>query len=723
MPAKSNEIQMSRAKETPPLNFATFAALFWPLCNGLRQFYDTAAVFAQLPTTFIQSILITKIHPTMLNRFLILLLTSILSTGLFAQKDDPVLFSVDNSPVHLSEFNYIYSKTNGDKADYSKASLQEYLDLYTNFKLKVKKAKDMRLDTISSLKQELDGYRRQLADSYLIDREVTEKLVDEAYERTKQDVDVSHIMVGFAPNASPADTLTAWSKILEAKKKLEAGEDFGATAMVYSTDKSVAKNLGHIGFVTSLFPNGFYALETAAYNAPIGKLQGPIRTNGGYHLLIVHSRRPARGEVEVAHIMVRLDKFPDGIKARRSIDSLYSLLQGGANFEDIAKSSSMDQATAAKGGYIGFFGINRYEKAFEDVAFSLKNDDDFSPPIQTTIGWHIIKRISLKQNEPFTVVKSRLQNQIKQDNRYELARLKMIERIKRESNFTEDHTTLAAFTASLEADSSKSFLTYKWKAPETPSTNPLFAFKNSEKVTLGDFADYCAKASRKRQQMAGSGITETVNSLYTDFVSEAALKHEERLLDSKYPEFKSLMREYEEGVMLFEVTKMEVWDKASADSVGLEAFFDKNKTNYKWEERAVLSQFALVEKSKDKINQIREFARHNDPDAVLAKFNTEEDKILSRIEKQYEKGRNEVVDKMEWKAGSLSPVDISKRDKSYNFFKLEEILPPGQKTLQEARGYVVADYQDYLEKRWLESLRKEYKVKTSDKVFNNMVKK
>ncbi|MCU0346418.1 MAG: peptidylprolyl isomerase [Saprospiraceae bacterium] len=660
----------------------------------------------------------------MLNRFLILLLAFSFSTALSAQKDkdDPVLFSVGETPVHLSEFKYIYSKTNGDKADFSKASLQEYLDLYTNFKLKVKKAREMKLDTISSLKQELDGYRRQLADSYLIDREVTEKLVDEAYTRTKQDVEISHIMINLAPNASPADTLAAWNKILEAKKKLDAGDDFASVATAYSTDKSVPKNQGRIGFVTALFPNGFYNLESASYNGPLEKVQGPIRTNAGYHLLVVHSRRPARGEVEVAHIMVRLDKFPDLIKARRAIDSIYTALQGGASFEELAKSRSQDQATAAKGGYIGFFGINRYEKAFEDAAFSLKADGDYTNPVQSAIGWHIIKRVSLKRDEPFPVVKSRLQNQIKQDARFELARLKMIERIKKEGNFVEDRTTLDDFIASLEADTAKSFLTFKWKAPETPSTKQLFSFGN-EKTSLGTFADYCAKASRKRQQMATSGIPAVVNSLYADYLGETALKHEERLLDTKYPEFKSLMREYEEGVMLFEVTKMEVWDKASADSVGLEAFYNQHKENYKWEERAVLSQFALVEKSKDMVNQIREFSRHNGPDAVLAKFNTEEEKILSRTEKQYEKGRNEVVDKMEWKVGALSPVEISKRDKSYNFFKLEQLLPPGQKTLQDARGYVVADYQDHLEKKWLESLRKEYKVKTNEKVFNSLVKK
>ncbi|MCC6727331.1 MAG: peptidylprolyl isomerase [Saprospiraceae bacterium] len=661
----------------------------------------------------------------MLNRFLILLLAFSVSTALSAQKDkeDPVLFSVGETPVHLSEFKYIYSKTNGEKADYSKASLQEYLDLYTNFKLKVKKAKDMKLDTISSLKQELDGYRRQLADSYLIDREVTEKLVDEAYERTKQDVDVSHIMIGLAANPSPADTLAAWNKAMEAKKKLDAGELFAEVAAAYSSDKSVAKNQGHIGFVTALFPNGFYAMETGAYTAPLNKVQGPIRTNSGYHLLLVHGRRPSRGEIEVAHIMVRLDKFPDLIKARRAIDSIYNQLQGGANFEELAKTASQDQVTAAKGGYIGFFGINRYEKAFEEAAFGLATDGAYTAPVQTSIGWHIIKRISLKRDEPLTVVKSRLQTQIKQDARFERARLKMIERIKKESNFTDDRTTFNGFIASLEADTAKSFLTYRWKAPETPSTSPLFAFGTSEKKTLGDFADYCAKASRKRQQMAASGIAETVNALYNDYIGETALKHEERLLDTKYPEFKSLMREYEEGVLLFEVTKMEVWDKASADSVGLEAYYNQHKENFKWEERALLSQYALQETAKDKINQIREFAKHYSPDEVLAKFNTDDAKILTRTEKQYEKGRNEVVDKMEWAVGALSPVEQSKRDKTYNFFKLEKLLPPGQKSLQEARGYVVADYQDFLEKKWLETLRKEYKVKMNEKVFNSMVKK
>lgn len=661
----------------------------------------------------------------MLSRILLLLFAFTISFNSYAQKDDPVLFSVEGVPVHKSEFEYIYTKTNGTNADFSKATLDEYLNLYVNFKLKVQKAKEMKLDTIVSLQQELNGYRRQLADSYLIDREVTEKLVKEAFDRTQQDVDISHILIKLAPNATPADTLKSLERAMEAKKMLDNGKPFDNVAQIYSEDKSAAKNKGHIGWVTALFPNGFYALETAAYNAEVGSIVGPIRTSAGYHVIKINERRPARGEAEVAHILVRLDKQPDSIKARQRIDEAYKKLKEGADFNEIAKEYSDDNITANKGGYLGYFGINRYEKAFEDAAFGLENDGDYSKPIQTSIGWHIIKRINLKQGQPLQMVKSALQNKIKGDPRFELAKESMVQRIKKEGNFQEDRTTLNNFIASLQADTSNAFLTYKWKAPANPSKVTLFSFgKNELNVTLGDFERHLQGASRTRQQMARQGIEAVVEQLYNEFISENALKYEEKQLESKYPEFKSLMREYEEGVLLFEVTKMEVWDKASQDTIGLQAFYDNNKDKYNWDDRAVVSEFSLVENSKDKINIIRDFSKTHQPEDVLKSFNGNgPEQILSFKSKTYEKGRNDILDKMKWESGELSPIEINKKNKSYEFFKIEEIIPPSPKTLKDARGYVVADYQDYLEQEWLKNLKNEYKVEINQKVFNKMVKR
>lgn len=660
----------------------------------------------------------------MRSRFFLLFIALFITQTSFAQKGDPVLFSVEGVPVQKSEFEYIYTKTNGPNATFSKESLDEYLELYVKFKLKVQKAKEMKLDTIVSLQQELNGYRRQLADSYLIDREVTEKLVEEAYMRKQQDVNLSHVLIKVAPDASPADSLKAYNKAMEAKKMLDSGKSIGSVAKMYSEDKSAAKNNGNIGWVTAFFPNGFYALETAAYEGELNKPIGPIRTSAGYHVMTVSERRPAKGETEVAHILVRLEKSDEQIRARQKIDEVYTKLKEGGDFNALAKEYSDDKVTAKKGGYLGFFGINRYEKPFENAAFDLVNDGDFTKPIQTTAGWHIIKRISKKEDQTLHMMKSALQNKIKGDKRFELAKVAMVERIKNEGSFKENRSTFDQFLTSLKQDSTKSFLTYKWKAPKNPSTESLFSFGDEVKVSLGDFQQYLQGASRIRQQKARQGLDGVVDFLYNQYIGETALKYEEKQLEKKYPEFKSLMREYEEGVLLFEVTKMEVWDKASQDTVGLQAFFDKNKENYKWKDRATVSEYSLVESAKSKINQVRNFAKTHAPEDVLASFNGDgTNKILSYKSKTYEKGRNEMLDKLSWNEGQLSPASINRKNKSQEFFKIETILPPSPKTLKDARGYVVADYQDFLEREWMEALKKQYKVDINQKVLSKMIKR
>lgn len=641
-------------------------------------------------------------------------------------QNDPVLFTVEDTPVKKSEFEYIYSKTNGEKADFSQESLDEYLDLYVKFKLKVQKAKEMKLDTIKSLQQELDGYRRQLADSYLIDREVTEKLVKEVYERTKQDVNLSHVLITIPANAKDEDIATAKAKADEVKALLDKGEPFERVARKYSQDKSAARNGGDIGWVTALFPNGFYDLETASYESEIGKVVGPIRTSAGYHVVKVNERRKARGQIEVAHILVRAGKpDSDTIKDRKKIDEVLAKLNEGGDWDDLANEYSDDKVSSRKGGYLGFFGINKYEKVFEDAAFALENDGDYTRPIETKIGWHIIKRISKKDDLTYQQAKSRLQTDVKKDKRFDLAKAAMVKRILATSDFKENRTTLDNFISSLEQDSAKTFLTYKWKAPKELPKDELFSFGGGAlKINLGDFQGYAQRASRKRQQGRTKGVKTVVEELYQDYITDNALAFEEQQLDKKYPEFKSLMREYEEGVLLFEVTKMEVWDKASSDTVGLKKFYEENKEKYQWGERARLSQYSLVASEKMKINQIREFSKTNTSEDVLKGFNPpENNRILTVRTKTFERGRNDLLDKMNWKVGELSPVDISSRDKSLNFFKIEEILPPSQKSLKEARGYVVADYQDFLEKAWLKGLEEDYKVKVEDKVFKKMVKK
>ncbi len=658
----------------------------------------------------------------MLNRPIVCLFTLLATFGrAAAQSDDPVLFSVDKTPVTVSEFRYIYAKTNQEKADFSDASLREYLDLYEKFKLKVQRAKDMKLDTVPALKQELDGYRRQLANSYLVDKEVTDRLIRETYERTKLDVDLSQIFFLCDKNAKPADTLAAYNKAIDCIYRLKKGEKWDDVAVAVSEDKSVKDNRGHIGWVTAMFPDGFFPLENAAYGQKPGDISStPVRTSNGYHVVRVEGTRPAYGEVEVAQILIRKgDSEEKAEVARRRIDSVYNALQGGANWDQLAAAVSQDKMTAPKGGYVGSFGINKYQKAFEDAAFALTKDGEYSKPVATSIGYHIIKRVSRKGIDPFDKAKRVLTERVKKDGRSEMAKKSMIARIKREGGFKENTEVFNKWAAGL-VDSV--FLTYRWKPSEQKPQDVLFSFSSGAKFTVADMEEYCVRAGRQR--MKGIGVAtsaEVAGQLYQDFVGESCLKYEETQLDKKYPEFKNLMREYEEGILLFDATKQLVWDKANQDSAGLEKYFNSNlRDKYQWEERAVVATYSIKTtdlKQRDKI--LKSIAKKPSAD-VLKKFN-KKGEVVAVTEKTIEKSK--LKDPITWQAGWVSQPIVGEKDAPTTVKKVVKILPVQSKSLAEARGYAVADYQDYLEKQWVEDLRKAYKITLNEAVFKGMVGK
>ncbi|MEM0993010.1 MAG: peptidyl-prolyl cis-trans isomerase, partial [Bacteroidota bacterium] len=286
---------------------------------------------------------------------------------------------------------------------------------------------------------------------------------------------------------------------------------------------------------------------------------------------------------------------------------------------------------------------------------------------------------------------------------------------------TQTASVLNSFKDTLNSD----FLTFKWRVSEKKPKSILFNLGSDYRATLGDFMDFAQKAARKRISEGRSGKTpqEVADELYQDFINAQVLKYEEQQLEEKYPDFKSLMREYEEGILLFEATKMLVWDKASQDTTGLKKFFDTVEGKYKWEDRAVVTTYSIASGGVPNIDKIRAFVKTHSVEESLKKFNTGSSQMLRADEKTVEKGRDKKVDAMTWETGALSDNVADKQTRSLTFMKIEKIIPPTNKTLQEARGYVVADYQDYLEKEWVKSLRKEYDLKVNKRVFNKMVQK
>lgn len=663
-------------------------------------------------------------NPSMIRQLLTLTgFLFFITAALRAQGDDPVLFTVNGSPVYSSEFKYIYAKTNQQGADFSEASLRDYLDLYVKFKLKVQKARDMKLDTVSATQSELEGYRRQLANSYLVDKEVTDKLIRETYDRMKQDVDVSHIFIACDRAAKAADTLKAYNRALNLLRMVKAGAAFDQVAIDSSQDKTSKDNRGNLGFITAMLPDGYYLLERAVYNAQPGAVLGPIRSNTGYHVVKVNGFRPARGEMEVSHILFRKDQ-KDASKnpaVKMRADSVYKVLAAErfVNWEAYCAQFSDDKVTSPKGGYLGFFSINQYQKNFEEAAFSLKNDGDVAMPVETSIGWHIIKRNSARPVQSFELAKRALTERVKRDSRNEAAKQSMIDRIKREGKVQENSDVLAKW-AGKQIDTV--FLTFRWKPDPAKPQDVLIRYGNEKTFTVADFENYCANASRERMRGGGNPVMETIEKLYKGWSDEAAMQFEESQLEKKYPDFKSLMREYEEGILLFEALKINVWDRANTDSTGLQAYFDKNlKEKYKWDERARASIYTVKTDDPKVLLKVRNLAAKK-PAAEVAKKINKKTEVIHLLERVYEKGKTKDFPEA-WQAGMMTDAKVDAGTKTATFQKIEEIIPPTPKTLNEARGYAVADYQDFLEKEWIEQLRKEYPVKIEEKALKALVRK
>lgn len=647
----------------------------------------------------------------MLNRILVIVSVLVFSLNANCQNADPVLMRVGNSDVKVSEFKYIYEKNNGQGADYSTKSLNEYLDLYTKFKLKVEKAKALQLDTISALVSELDGYRKQLASSYLIDKEVTDFLLQELYARTKEDVEFSHIFIPVAETATKAQKEDAKSKLRDIKSKLVGGKSFESAAKEFSEDKTTSDKGGNMGYFTAKLPSGFYELESALYNTPIGQISDIVMSRIGYHIIKVTNKRPARGNMEVAHILVAPENA-------RTADSIYQAIKAGADFDKLALTYSIDKSTMKNGGKLPPFGINTYDRIFEDAAFALNNNGDISSPILTKSGWHIIKRIGKMTPDTYDIFVRKMRSQISKDQRFDAAKLKLIEDIKKSAGFKEDKAELTKFIATLDDE----FYSYKWSPASDVNSKMLFSLGGNKIFTVADFANYCKKNTKTRLKYDKSKpVGETVDELYTEYINDTAMAYEEQSLEAKYPDFKSLMREYEEGILLFEATKLNVWDRANQDTLGLQAFYETVKGNYSWPEKAKIQIFKISNVNKKTADKLYQFATKNDWASIDKKYN-KKTKVIEYTETDIDKDSKD-LGTIKWMSGAVSPLVADAKGTSFTFQKINNIIPSRSKNLSEARGYVVADYQDFLEKEWMQSLKKEFAVTVDQEVLSSLKKK
>ncbi len=506
---------------------------------------------------------------------------------LAANQDDKVLIRIDDREITKTEFLDIYRKNNLESSVAEPKEVDEYLEMYVNFRLKVKAAKAQGMDTVNSFVDELQGYREQLAQKYLVDHEVTEKLIEEAWERSQYDVRASHILINLPEHAAPEDTMAVYEQMMELRERILSGEAFGDLAREYSDDPSADDqpargnqparrgNEGDLGYF-SVF-NMVYPFETAAFNTEPGEISMPFRTNFGYHIVKVTNRLPAMGEARVAHIMLMT---PEGIgrdemeEKEQLIDELHDkLMEDETRFEELAAEYSEDRQSAQRGGEMPPFASNRMVPQFIEAISEMHEEGELSDPVRSDFGWHIIKLLEKDPPPDFEEAYADLQNRIQRDARSQLSQDVVIERLKEEYQYTQNEEALKAFYEVVD----ESIFQGAWDSEAAAGLDEVIFSFADQTYTQEDFANFIDENQRTHNPTTVPGI---VHRYLEQMVDKEILAYEDQHLEEKYPEFREVMQEYHDGILLFEITNEKVWSKATEDAAGLEAFFEANRDQY-----------------------------------------------------------------------------------------------------------------------------------------------
>ena len=622
--------------------------------------------------------------------------------------DDPILFTFGNESVKVSEFQYVYNKSNQNEENKSLQDLKSYLELYINFKLKVKEARELQIDTLAKVQSELSVYQSQLLQSY-IDKEILDKLTQSTYDRLTKDIRVSHIMVLVKPGSPPADTLVAYNKIMNLRNRIIKGEAFDKVAREASDDKSAKENGGNIGFITALqIP--FLAFEDAAYNTAVGTVSMPIRTKLGYHLVMPTKAEPAHGQIVVAHILIQTAQnatIEQIATARDKAQSVYNQLIDGADFDEMAAQYSDDKQTAEAGGKLPVFGVGRMVAAFEQAAFSLKNDGDISEPVQTQFGFHIIKRVQKIDVQPYEMMKDELEKRVKKDNRYKNAQKHLLAKYKKEYGYMEFPNRLAACAVYLDSSIYKGV----WHKPIDIDNNQTILMIGSRSYKENDLMSFI----QINQSKVRSGSFESM--IQKHFEQFGLQKLEEVAFSDRYPEFSYLAKEYVDGTLLFKLTEDKVWSKAMQDSAGLNEYYENHKTEHMWGNRVQAAIYTVSDIKSAK--KVKRWSKKMTKETIMLKLNVDRP-VVNITENLYEKGQDSRIDPY-FDLQGWSDMVVSDSG-TVSMVWVKNHFDPMPKSLDEAKGYFISDYQDYLEKEWIKALRDKYLVIVNDSVLQSLAR-
>ncbi|MBS4014613.1 MAG: peptidylprolyl isomerase [Bacteroidetes bacterium] len=644
----------------------------------------------------------------------------------FSGENDDVLIKINGKNITKAEFIAVYEKNNLYNQAIDPKSVEEYLELFINFNLKVFEAINNGLDTTESFINELNSYREQLAQPYLNDQVVTEALIKEAYERMKYHIRASHILKTVPEHAMPDDTLKTYRITQRIRERALRGDDFSFLAIENSDDPSAKGsaatanspgapgNRGDLGYFSAF--SMVYPFETMAYATPVGEISEIVRSSFGFHIIKVTDKIPTLGQVRAAHIMISVPKNADEKiekNAQDKINEIYNKLLQGEDFVGLVKQFSDDKGSAARDGDIPPFTANRMLPEVIKAIADMTQNDIYTKPFRTQFGWHVFKVHEKSGIASYEDMYPEIKARVARDLRSQISQDVVIEKLKSEYGFVENVKNIEPFFRLVTPE----IFEANWNKDKLKNINEvLFSFAN-QKLTQQDFAKYLEDTQVKR---TSESIVSYVNGKYLSFVNKSIIDYEKSILNEKYPDFKLIMQEYHDGILLFELTDKMVWSKAMNDTLGLREFFEKNRGNYMWDKRINATIYQTRDQKVAKKLR-KEVVKANkkglDFQVVIDKFNQNSLLNVSAASGFYEPKDHPAVSLVEWKVGVSQ---IVKFDDSFFVISINEILPQELKKLTEIRGLVIADYQNYLESLWINELRGKYNIVVNQKVLNEV---
>ncbi len=633
----------------------------------------------------------------------------------FSQKsNEENILSIDGENVSVEEFQSVYTKNLELVQDEDQKDKEKYLELFINYKLKVREAIALGLDKEPSFLKEFKSYQTQLSENHLYDQNITKELVLQAYQRTLEEVSANHILILVGENAKPADTIEAYNKIKNIWEKAKQGEDFEALARMHSEEPNAKESAGKLGYFKGF--SMVYPFENAAYNTPVGEISNIVRTRFGYHIIKINDRRVVPDEVTVAHIMIALKEGVSEEEAKSKILELQQKIKQGEDFGLLAKQFSEDASTARNEGKLTRFGSGRLNApSFEAAAFALENPGDVSQPIKTDFGWHLIMLHERHSKQTFEEAKEELTSKIKQNERSKIIVASVNDAIKQKYGFTENKDVLPFFNTFV----SDSILKRKWDYDsKLVALNDKIFSIGTTVYTYEDFAAFLKE--RQKRAFTAKEKEELLSAFYTEFQEQKLRDFFMQTLEKENKEYASVLTEYRNGLLIFDVMQKMIWEPSKTDSLGLENYFIKNKQNYKWDTRVDAVVYSTADKNVAiKIKALLEESKTEEQ--IKEALNTEDYISVISTKGIFEMGHPALPQNFKSVKGISKiypPIfHTNTKTEQYNVVLVKDVLAPSFRDLDGIRGKVMSDYQNYLEEEWMKELKKKYTVKVNKKAL------